>query len=285
MKKNLIISLFILMSLTAFNPTFADTKEDATIFYNEAIDLYRQDDVDKSIELFSKAIELNPDFYEAHYNLAQILMSVNKNEEALKSLEKITKLRPNDSEALYNIAKIQYKQGFLSNSYETLKKIKEEAPQYESAKLLISKIEKRQNELNLEEKLKENKTILDLTGKAKAINLEEIQAPSGIAVDIRGNIYVASFSENKVYKISIYGQKTVYSESSLIKGPIGLAIDKNDNLYIANYSANNIIKISSTGSSSVFAEIQKPYCLIYDAGHNRLYATEQNTNKLVKFDL
>ena len=285
MKKNLIISLFILLSLVSFNPIFANEKDDATVFYNEAIDLYKQDEIDKSIELFSKATEIYPDFYEAHYNLAQILMSVGKNDEALKSLEKIDKLRPNDPETLYNIGKIQYKRGFLSNSYDYLKKIETETPQYESAKLLLDKIEKRQNELNLEEKIKERKVTLDSTGLAKGVELEEIKAPSGIATDNRGNIYAASFTENKIYKISLYGQKTTLSDSALIKGPIGLAIDKNNNVYIANYSANNILRISSTGIATIFAHIQKPYCLIYDSEHDRLYVTEQNTNKLIKFDL
>ena len=91
--------------------------------------------------------------------------------------------------------------------------------------------------------------------------------------------------ENKIYKISIYGQKTLYSNSTLIKGPIGLAIDKDNNLYVANYSANNIIKIAPNNVATIFADINKPYCLTYDLAHNRLYVTEQDTNKLIKYDL
>ena len=64
------------------------TLEQAAIYYNEAIDLYKQDDVQKSIDYFEKAIKLKPDFYEAHYNLAQILMSLSKNDEALKYYQK-----------------------------------------------------------------------------------------------------------------------------------------------------------------------------------------------------
>ena len=41
------------------------TLEQAAIYYNEAIDLYKQDDVQKSIDYFEKAIKLKPDFYEA----------------------------------------------------------------------------------------------------------------------------------------------------------------------------------------------------------------------------
>jgi len=265
---------------------FAQNKiEEATIIYNQAIDLYKSEKVDESIELFKKAVELNPEFYEANYNLAQILMSLDKDEEAYKALVEVIKLKPQDTESIYNLAKLQYKRGYLASSYEYLKKINEEAPQYESAKLLISKIEKRQQELNLESAIKEHKSTIDSQGKVKGIEIESFSAPSGVAVDSRGNIYTASYGENAIYKISVYGQKTILSKSSLIKGPIGIALDKEDNIYVANYSANNIIKIAPNGTASIFADIQKPYCITYDIVHNRLYATEQNTNKVIKFDL
>ncbi len=283
--KKIFLFLFLSLILTAYNPCLADNTEEATDLYNEAIDLYSADQIDKSIELFSRAIELKPDFYEAHYNLAQVLMSVDKNEQALKSLEEIIKLKPDDSETLYNLGKIQYKRGYLSKSHGYLEKIKEDAPQYDSARILIEKIEKRQQELNLEAKISANKPSFDAQGKAQSSELSEISAPSGIAVDKRGNIFVASFSENAIYKISIYGQKSLFNRSSLIRGPIGIAIDKENNLYSANYSANTITKITPEGAVSVFAAIEKPYCIIYDEIHNRLYVTEQNSNKLVKFDL
>ena len=282
MKKVLV--LFVLLLLT-LSPSYSKQKEDATAYYNEAIDVYGQDDIEKSIELFKKAIELKPDFYEAYYNLAQILMSKEQNDEALVSLKEINKLRPDDSETLYNIGRIQYKRGYLSDSYTYLKKINQETPQYESAQILINKIEKRQKELNLESKISESKPLFDSQGKAISTELAEISAPSGVAVDDRGNIFSASFSENVIYKISIYGQKTVFARSSLIRGPIGLAIDKDNNLYVANYSASTIVKIQPTGNASIFASVSKPYCLLYDMEHNRLYVTEQNSNKLLKFDL
>lgn len=284
MEKKLLISFLIFLSL-GFAPAICDEIEDATVFYNEAIDLYNREEVEKSIELFNKAIELHPDFYEANYNLAQILMSLDRNEEAFKVLEKTIKLQPENTENIYNAGRVQYKRGYLSSAYGYLKKIPESAPQYESAKILISKIEKRQDELNLESKIREHKILSDSQGKVKGVELTEISAPSGTATDSRGNIYVASFIENAIYKISVYGKKTVFSKSALIKGPIGLAIDKNDNIYAANYTANNIVKISPSGALNIFADVEKPYCMFYDDEYNRLYVTEQGTNKLIKFDL
>ena len=281
--KKILIFLFLLLFITPVS--YSNNIDDATVYYNEAIDVYGQDDIQKSIDLFKKAIELNPNFYEARYNLSQILMSLDKNDEALKTLKEIIVLRPDDSETLYNIGRLQYKKGYLSDAYKYLKKINESAPQYESAKILMDKIEKRQDELNLEAKISEHKVLLDGQGSYLPSELSSITAPSGVVIDDRGNIYTASFSENVIYKISIYGKKSIYVRSNLIKGPIGLAIDKENNIYVANYSAGTIVKIKPTASASVFAKIAKPYCILYDNEHNRLYVTEQNSNKLVKFDL
>lgn len=290
MKKSFII-LILLTLLSVPSSTFANetdstvTLDKATQLYNKAIDLYKSDKTDESIELFKKAIELNPQFYEAYYNLAQILMSLNQDEEAYKTFLEIAKLRPNDGENIYSLGRVQYKRGYLASSYSYLKTIEKSAAQYESAKLLMQKIEKRQEELNLEAILKEHKNIIDEQGKAKGVEIAEYEAPSGVAIDSRGNIFSASYTQNAIYKISITGQKNVFSKSALIKGPIGIAIDKNNNIYIANYGANNIIKITPNWSASVFADVQKPYCITYDSIHDRLYVTEQNTNKVIKFDL
>ena len=289
MNKKLLISFLILFSLMGSKVFAQDdlekTLEQAAIYYNEAIDLYKQDDVQKSIDYFEKAIKLKPDFYEAHYNLAQILMSISKNDEALKSLEEIAKIKPEDPENLYNLGKTYYKKGYLSKSYECLKAITVNSPQYDSAKLLIDKIEKRQSELNLEEKINARQNSSDEQGKALAITLGEFSAPSGVVVDSHGNVFVASFLENRIYKITTFGKKEMLPRTNLIQGPIGLAIDKDDNIFVANYSANNIIKITPEGTPSIYADVKKPYCIIYDKAHNRLYVTEQDTNKLLKFDL
>ena len=282
MKKILTILFAFFIGISTAN---AQDIEQAADYYNQGIDLFKADKVEESIESFEKAIEFNPELYEAYYNLAQIYMSLNKYEEAFEALKNAVKLRPEDSESLYNIGRVQYTRGYLSSSYSYLKKISKKAPQYNSAKLLMEKIEKRQQELNLEAKIKEHKVTLDAQGKAKSFDISELDAPSGVAVDDEGNIYSASYSENAIYKVSVTGKKSVFSKSSLIKGPIGLAIDKNNNIYIANYGASNIIKITPNATASVYADIQKPYCLIYDEIHDRLYATEQNTNKIVKFDL
>ena len=207
MKKNLLILFFILVGGFCFSPAFCADLDIATRYYNEGIDLYGQNRTQESIESFEKAIELNPDFYEAHYNIAQILISQNRQDEALVHLEKIYSLRPNDTENLLNLAKVEYVKGYLTKSYNYLKKINSTASQYDEAQIYIARIEKRQAELGLEAKIKEHQALSDSYGKAAGIELGEIMAPSGIAVDKRGNIYIASFSENQ----TIFRRNIIFS--------------------------------------------------------------------------
>lgn len=142
-----------------------------------------------------------------------------------------------------------------------------------------------EEELKLETIIKEHKNQTNEGGKTLYTDISEIQAPSGVTIDSEGNIFTASFAENAIYKISIYGKKSVFTNSSLIKGPVGVATDTENNIYIANYNANNILKVTPNGAVSIFSEIQKPYCILFDKQHNRLYVTEQHTNKVVKIDL
>ncbi|MBR1617157.1 tetratricopeptide repeat protein, partial [bacterium] len=213
--KNILLSLFLIFSLISL-PGFCESGEDAAIFYNEAIDCYSQNEVEKSIDLFKKAVELDPDFYEAYYNLSQILMSLERNDEAIVALKQIVRLRPDDYESYYNLGRLQYKKGYLASAHEYLNKIDISAPQYESAKIVLDKIEKRQFELDLERKIKERRISYNSQGQTLGDNLVEIKAPSGIAVDSKGNIYSASFSENAIYKISTLGKKTLLSKSEII---------------------------------------------------------------------
>lgn len=109
--------------------------------------------------------------------------------------------------------------------------------------------------------------------------------PTGIVRDNQGNIFVANYTENKIYKVSQSGEKTVFSSSEDINGPIGMAIDTEGNIYVANYLSNNIAKISSSGDTSIIVTgLNKPYFLYID-NNGRLYVSEQDTNTISEINL
>ena len=119
----------------------------------------------------------------------------------------------------------------------------------------------------------------------KTRTLQSVPAPSGVAIDSNGNMYVASFSNNEIYKINKDGKSVYADEKKGVGGPIGLAIDSNNNIYVANYNKGNILLIKPNGETSVLLTAKQPYCIIVDEAKNKIYVTEQQTNSILSHDI
>ena len=296
---SLFFSFFSVLTLVYTPAVNAYTLEDATSLYNMGIDYYSQNQVQKSIEYFKKAISIDPKFYEAYYNLAQIQASYGYLDSAIKSYEKVVQLKPDDYESIYELGRLLYKRGYLNKALSYLDKIPLNEDIYTQVLTLENKIKKRQAELIAIQKQKEQQAQVQLQNKIETttVNVSEqkpqeqtnlivnLKAPSGVAADSQGNIYAASFSENKIYRISPDGAKSVYVESVNLGGPVGIAIDEFDNLYVANYTKNNILKVTQSGVISEFAKLRKPYCIGIDKVRKLLIVSEQDTNNVLKYEL
>ena len=66
----------------------------AQTFYKEAYT--NRDNVEKAIQAFEKAVELFPDYHEAHYGLAQSYLNRSRPQEALKQIERALRLQPHN---------------------------------------------------------------------------------------------------------------------------------------------------------------------------------------------
>ena len=250
----------------------------ATVYYNQGIDFYNSNEIQNSINSFKKAIELDSKFYEAYYNLAKIQESYKYYNDAIATYEKLIEIMPEDYESMYNLGNLLYKRGYLKKSLTYLDRIPNYSEYFNSAEKLIDTVEKRQIEVAQEQKLKEN------TLKKSSL-FENIQAPSGVAVDKQGNVYVASFSQNAVYRITPENVKTTFVGPNNLGGPVGIAIDNENNIYIANYTKGNVIKAAPDGKVDILLLVKKPYCLNVDDKNQKLLITEQEKNTVIKFDL
>ncbi len=76
-------------------------------------------------------------------------------------------------------------------------------------------------------------------------------APTGMAIDQEGAIYVTNWSGNSVVKINKNGKKEAIGQG--VSSPSGIAVDAQKNVYVASYSDNTITLIRPNGQQTVLA--------------------------------
>ena len=149
-------------------------------------------------------------------------------------------------------------------------------------------------------------------GSAGAINGTGAEAsfsyPSGIALDVSGNVYVADFSNQKIRKITPEGLvSTVAGTGSIgrlngpekvasFHNPTGISIDNSGNLYVADAGNHQIRMISNKGivstlpctesaglitNSATNTGFYNPSGVMADT-KGSVYVTDQNNNRIRK---
>lgn len=275
MKKKLLIVLLgiLLLSSTAFaRCEEAVIPMDAKLEYNNALDMYKLGKYEEAIACFRTAIRLYPDFIDAYYNLGSILDYLNQGDEAIYVLKQIISRKQDDYEAAYKIAQISVKLGDKRTASEYLALIPATSEFYIQGKELM---------------MKHNLTKTTPAGKTKSKIPQNssmylnISSPTGISTDSDGNVYIASFSDNAIIKVTPDNKRMIFFKNSILKGPIAIANDSLGNMYIANYNANNILKISKNGHAEVFIQnAPKPYAV--HVGGNMLFVSCQGSNAVIR---
>lgn len=110
-------------------------------------------------------------------------------------------------------------------------------------------------------------------------------APSGLAFDKTGNLYVANYMSNSIERIALDGTRSIFASGANLRGPIGLVMDDSNNLYVANYNSGSVIRINAAGISTIVANgFRNPYYLTLDR-ENNLYVSQQEDNSIVRITL
>ncbi|MBM3274961.1 MAG: hypothetical protein FJZ00_07400, partial [Candidatus Sericytochromatia bacterium] len=123
--------------------------------------------------------------------------------------------------------------------------------------------------------------------------ITKVNNPTGLTFDRAGNLYVASWNDNAIYKYSPSGEPLGKFAGGFDAQPYDIATDANDNIYVAAalgyvnnklFSGKRIYKVTPDGASSVFYTAPfggEPVGLAFDAeGH--LWASYYNSLKIVR---
>ncbi len=106
---------------------------DHRVFANYGNILRDSGKLEKAENLYRKAIEINPDYFIAHYNLGNIFINLGKLDEAELSTRKAIELNPNSAEAHLNLGTILNNTGKLQEAEYSYRKAIEENPNYADA--------------------------------------------------------------------------------------------------------------------------------------------------------
>lgn len=269
----LLAALLLLSTTTAI----ADNMTEAKLQYNKGIDFYKIGQYDRSMEAFRKAIDLDPEYIDAYYNLGSILEYLGQDEAALTVFKQIVVRKPTDYDAVYKAAALSKKLGQIDKAKSFLAIIP-------SGSYVNPKAQQLARELNTDlQTLQQNNKEQPTQPQTNGV-YENIPSPTGIAADNSGNLYVAGFSDNIIFKITPSGERIIFLKDKRLNGPIGLVSDTAENLYIANYNADNVLKVTPTGQVSILIEnVLKPYGLYITNG--TLFVSSQGSNAIIRLKL
>lgn len=246
---------------------------DAKLEYNHGIDCYKLGQYEDAIASFRTAIRLYPDYIDAYYNLGSLLDYLKQSDEALSIYEQIVERKPDEYEALYNCAKLSAQLGDKTNAAKYADMIPKSSGFYTKATNAISQYKVTPTAVAA-------KPSLNQTPGA----YPNITSPTGLTTDTFGNLFVSSFTDNAIYKITPDGKKMLFYKSPNLKGPISLTSDGAGNIYVANYNANNVLKLSKAGACTVLtSNVSSPYGIHVDG--NILFVACQGSNSVMRIKI
>ena len=282
MKK--LLASILLMLCTGLAVFAEPVSNEAKLEYNRGYDFYKIGQYDRSMASFRRAIEIDPNYIDAYYNLGSILEYLHKDDAALAVFKQIIVRKPDDFEALYKAGNLSIKLGQNDKAKSYLELIPATSSMYSKAQALIATIpapvlKEPETQISAQEDETHSSNINHTNGM-----YNNIPSPTGITTDTQGNVYIASFSDNMIYKVTPDGRQMIYIKDSKINGPIAMVSDVKGNIYVSNYNSNNVVKITSSGVISILINnVERPYGMNITDG--MLFVSSQGSNSVLRYKL
>lgn len=286
MKKIFILFTVLFFALAPVNAATINTE--AMLQYNQGIDYYKIGQYDAAIDCFRTAIRIDPNYIDAYYNLGSVLEYMQQYDSALAVFKQIIVRKPDDYDSVYKAAWLSYKMGEDQKAKTYLSIIPPNSPRGKDAQALAAQLNYVIPVPAPKKTVSDGTKSVELPPKPKISQTsgiyQNVAAPTGIATDTDGNVYIAEYNNNSIVKITPDDKKIVFVKDPKISGPIGLVRDKSGNFYVANYNKNNVLKISPLGEITVLiSNVQKPYGLHIDG--KILFISCQGSNSVLRYKL
>lgn len=292
---SLIISLLITFSVN-LTVIAADKQSDkdfspkpaSASLYNLGLKSFENNDLDSAITYFKKAIELDPEFIDAYFNLGAIYKKKKDHLNAIAAFQKTVSLDPSDLEAKFELANAC----FLEKDYKLAQKYFLEIPNsYPKYKEVKDNLDKIQNYIAMQESSHITNPLNNQMGEKAQAQLLVDKLTEEVKKESNGeNIEEVSDKKNNE---QIANSLTKPSEDSInifkvlsknFSGPTGIAKDSKGNIYIANFKNDVIEIISPDGTKRIFYDesgINGPVGLAVDEFDN-LYVANYKDGSVVK---
>lgn len=271
----LVILNLMLIPVLAKDAPKAKTKINPQAFHlcELAVNIASEGEYDTAIIYLKRALELEPKFETALFNLGSIYRIQKKYEDSYAIFQELLLKNPADHEARLEKTLTLIAMKSYNDALSELKKVPASQKRYSEVQEKLQKVLANSTPpKNIIESAKQPKGLYKYEKLSLSFN-----TPTGITSDLENNIYIANFSGNAIEKISAKNNKRqVFAEGNLISGPSDLVFDDNTGeLLVANYKSGNIVKINQLGQMHVLIDnLEKPYSLFLKKD-GQLYISEQ----------
>ncbi|MFZ2472296.1 MAG: tetratricopeptide repeat protein [Methanothrix sp.] len=114
-------------------PACSGANETSTYWFMEGLDLYNQDKINDSLQAYNRALELDPNDFEAWNNKGIDEGLLGKYDEALKSFGNAVAINESYAEAWYNMGVIYDFKGYYYTAVQAYKRATQIDPSYQKA--------------------------------------------------------------------------------------------------------------------------------------------------------
>jgi cytochrome c-type biogenesis protein CcmH/NrfG len=296
------LALVALVSVVSV-PAFAATNPVAYRFYEQGIAAFNQGQTPAAVQAFEQAVQQDPNFGDAWFNLASVQFRAGQQEKARAAFEQVLRLNPDDTQARYNLALCLEKLNRSGDAYKALQAIPAGSPKYADAQQKMAALAQKwkgagsgtvannpaNNPVATQPVNTPAANPVVVAGGARSPRkfAASLSGPTGMALGPRGEVYVANYSQSSIVRIDPDGKQSVLVKNAGLSGPIGLVRDpRSGDLYVANYLNGKVLRVNPQGQTTLLSEgLKQPYSLLLDTLANVLYVSEQGSNSVSQIKL